>query len=49
MDIVKVSWIGGKDSTAAGLLHLREGHYTKRFLKRRKHERCFNFNSSKMV
>lgn len=29
MDIVKVNWSGGKDSTAAELLHLREGHHTK--------------------
>ncbi len=28
-DIVKVSWSGGKDSTAAELLHLWEGHHTK--------------------
>lgn len=26
MDTVKVSWSGGKDSTAAALLHLRAGH-----------------------
>lgn len=29
MDIVKVCWSGGKDSTAAELLHLQEGNYTK--------------------
>ncbi len=29
MDTVKVCWSGGKDSTAAELLHLEAGHHTK--------------------
>ena len=29
MDVVKISWSGGKDSTAAVILHLRAGHKCK--------------------
>lgn len=29
MDVVKISWSGGKDSTAATILHLRAGHKCK--------------------